>query len=85
MDENKLTELPTEMGSMKGLEVLTFNDNDINDLPDTLYNLDNLRYGDLISWLFLFGRLQLTALVLSGHQAVRHGRQPSGRHPPGDH
>ena len=23
--------------------MLTFNDNEINDLPDTLYNLDNLR------------------------------------------
>ncbi len=70
---------------MKGLEVLTFNDNDINDLPDTLYNLDNLRFGDLISLLFIIGRLQLTGFGLSAHQAVRHGRQPSGRHPPGDH
>lgn len=53
MDENKLVMLPASLGDIPSLEVLTFNDNELDTLPPEIYNLDNLRWARCSSgWVF---------------------------------
>lgn len=41
--KNKLKSLPTELGNLSCLEVLSFNENLIDDIPNELYLLEQLR------------------------------------------